>query len=708
MRFLPAQVDPVKTLSTLCCLLLSHLAWSQMDTLAPPDIRDLLEDFYQNVETDADFDFNTLLETLEDYRRRPLPLNRATEAELLELQLLTAAQVTALLYHRERYGRLVNAYELQTIPGFDRSTILRILPFVRVDGDLNESTASLATLLAEGESTLFLRYARTLETRRGYRPPDPERPAASRYLGDPNQYYLRYRFATGRNFSAGLTAEKDPGEPFWNDSLGRRGFDFYSAHLFVRNRGVFEAVALGDYAVSLGQGLILNTGFVGGKSANVLTTAQRSPVLRPYTSVNEASFLRGAAATARLAKRWEVTGFVSYRRRDGNLVEQTAVRDSLDELAPEFTLSSILNTGFHRTSNEIADRNTLRQFTAGGRAGYRDGRRQFYVNTVYNAFDRPLNPRFQPYRRFAFSGRRLLNVSADYSYRLRNLSFFGETARSDNGGWAFLHGLTLPVDRRAAISVVHRHYAIDYQTLNARPFGEGSNGTNERGLYFGLRLTPAPNWTFDAYFDTFRFPFLRFQVDAPSRGHEWLARLTYTRRRRLILYGEVRREVKPFNRRDAETVFPTLDTRDRLQFRLHYEQRLEGAWTLRSRLQYGWLRFADGTPERGYLLYQDLIFRPRQRAFSANARLALFDTESFDLRFYTYENDVLYAFSIPAYFGQGTRTYLNVRYRVNRSLTLEGRLAQTRYSDRSEISSGLQRIDGNRQRDVRLQLRYRF
>ena len=708
MRFLPVQVQSVKLSTTLFLLLFGPFAWSQADTLAPPDVRDLIEDFYQNVETDADFDFNTLLETLEDYRQRPLNLNRAEEEELLELQLLTQVQVAALLNHRIRYGRLVTVYELQTIPGFDRETILRILPFVRVGGDLDRSAASLTTLLSEGESTLFLRYTRVLDEQRGYAPPDPDRPDASRYLGNPDRYYLRYRFASGRSLSAGLTAEKDPGEPFWNDSLRRRGFDFYSAHLFARNRGPFEAIALGDFAVSLGQGLILNTGFVGGKSANTLTTARRDPVLRPYTSVNEASFLRGAGASIRWDDRWEATGFVSYRRRDGNLVEQTTLVDSLEETALDFTLSSILSTGFHRTANELADRNTLRQFTTGGRIGYRDARGGVNLNTVYNAFDRALTPRFQPYRQFTFSGRSLLNVSMDYTYRIRNLSLFGESARSDNGGWGFLHGLTLPVDRRAAISIVHRHYQVDYQTLNARPFGEGSNGSNETGLYFGLRFVPAPNWVLAAYFDTFRFPFLRFRVDAPSRGHEWLARLTYTRRRNMILYGEVRREIKPFNRPDSETPFATIVPRDRLQIRLHYEQRVDGGWTLRSRLQYGWVQFGEQVPQKGYMLYQDLIFRSRMRALSGNVRLAIFDTESFETRFYAYENDVLYAFSIPAYFGRGVRTYLNLRYRVNRNLTLEGRWAQTRFSDRTEIGSGLETIDGNRRREVKFQLRYRF
>ena len=705
-------VDPMKTycprfLLPFLLILLSEELVAQQDTLAPTDIRDLIEDFYQNVETDADFDFNTLLEDLEAFRKRPLNLNRATEEELRDLQLLSDAQITALLYHRQRYGNLVALYELQSIPGFDRNAILRLLPFVGVSGDLDQNRASVQQLLTEGDHTLFLRYTRVLEDQRGYRPFDPEDPERSRYLGNQDRYYLRYRYAAGRAISYGLTAEKDPGEVFWQKDI-RRGFDYYSAHLFLRNQGPFKEIALGDYAASLGQGLILSTGFLGGKSATTLTVGRRTPALRPYTSVNEASFLRGAGATARLNDNWELTAFASVRQRDGNLVQNLIEGDTLDDQTL-FSLTSILNTGFHRTQNEIEDRNAIRQLTFGGRLAYTFKNGDIRFNVLQNSFDQALTPRFQPYRQFTFAGDRLLNMSLDYTYRFRNLSFFGETARSDNGSMAYFHGLTLPVDRKVGISLVHRHYETDYQALNARPFGEGSNGTNERGWYTGIRVLPAPAWTFVAYFDVFRFPFLRFRTDAPSRGHEWLARLTYTQRRKFTVYAEVRREVKPQNISDIETPFATLLDRDRVQFRLHFEQNVSRRLTLRSRVQYGWLRFGEQEEVfRGYLLYQDLLWKPRNFPVSFNTRFALFDTENFELRFYAFESDVLYAFSVPAYFGRGSRSYVNARWRVNRNLTVEGRIAQTRFTDRNEIGSGLELIEGDTRREVKVQVRYRF
>lgn len=43
-----------------------------------------------------------------------------------------------------------------------------------------------------------------------------------------------------------------------NPFKGRQkaGFDFYSVHLFARRLGIIQSLAIGDFTVNLGQGLI--------------------------------------------------------------------------------------------------------------------------------------------------------------------------------------------------------------------------------------------------------------------------------------------------------------------------------------------------------------------------------------------------------------------------------------------------------------------
>ena len=48
--------------------------------------------------------------------------------------------------------------------------------------------------------------------------------------------------------------------------------------------------------------------------------------------------------------------------------------------------------------------------------------------------------------------------------------------------------------------------------------------------------------------------------------------------------------------------------------------------------------------ETGYLIYQDVVYKPKSSPFSFSFRYGLFDTDSYNSRIYAYENDILYVF----------------------------------------------------------------
>ena len=81
---------------------------------------------------------------------------------------------------------------------------------------------------------------------------------------------------------------------------------------------------------------------------------------------------------------------------------------------------------------------------------------------------------------------------------------------------------------------------------------------------------------------------------------------------------------------------------------------------------------------------------------SANARLLFAETDDYDSRIYTYENDVLYQVTVPAFYGQVTRAYLNVEYNYSKSIGFWVRLSCSAYSNKALIGSGLDEINGNR------------
>jgi hypothetical protein len=46
-------------------------------------------------------------------------------------------------------------------------------------------------------------------------------------------------------------------------------------------------------------------------------------------------------------------------------------------------------------------------------------------------------------------------------------------------------------------------------------------------------------------------------------------------------------------------------------------------------------------------------------------RYCLFNTDDWDSRIYTYENDLLYSYSIPALAGEGSRSYIMVKWEMH-------------------------------------------
>jgi hypothetical protein len=90
------------------------------------------------------------------------------------------------------------------------------------------------------------------------------------------------------------------------------------------------------------------------------------------------------------------------------------------------------------------------------------------------------------------------------------------------------------------------------------------------------------------------------------------------------------------------------------------------------------------------------------------ARFAIFDTDGYNSRIYAYENDVLYSFSIPAYYSQGTRFYIIGKYSIGKKVDLWLRYAQTYFTNTTSIGSGLDLINGPTRSDIRAQIRLRF
>lgn len=680
----------------ICGLFTAFAPAAQPDSLSDGHEPEYIEDLLGR--SPEAFDFPDIFENPGRNRAKPLKLNDATESELRALGLLSEPQILNFIAYREKAGALISVYELQAVPGFDTGSIRRILPYIQVGGTPDDFQVGIGDMLRNGRNEAQVRWGRFLEIQEGY----IAGAGGKGYLGDPNQLFFRYRKTYYNRFSWGIVGDKDRGEPYT-----KAGLSFYSAHLFLsRYNAWLRALAIGDYRLSAGQGLIATPGFGYGKSAYATTIRRGAPPLRPHASAGESGFLRGIAATLAVTGRLTCTPFLSWRKRDGSL----AGKDSAGTWSDGETgwTSSLSDAGLHRTAAEIAGKGSLRHGVAGILLQYRHNSVQLGLNALYHRLNPGFSPQYRVYNRFFFRGEQLTNLSIEYAFPIGAAHFFGETAHSSNGAIATVHGVRFSPDKVADIALHVRHFPRDYQAIDAAPFADGSGARNETGIYTGIALYPVQGLSINAYTDLWQHPWLRYAADRPVRGQEYRFRLSFEKRKGFLVYAEARHRTTEENIRLTGAAYNQPLPEKILQCRLHLRNPVGRHIELRTRIDWGSVESPDGNRQQGAMLLQDILYRPIQSPVSFTARYAIFSTPGYDLRFYHYENDLLNTFSIPAYFGHGSRVYFNIRVRPLRGLSWEFRFAQTFRHDGAIIGTGPEAFQGNRRTQIGSQIKWIF
>ena len=642
---------------------------------------------------DGETEDDSYLQELEQFRRDPINLNNAEANELKQLRIINDLQIANLISYRNLFGKFISVYELQAVPSWDINTIRKLLPFITITTPVSLADEA-GKRFRDGDHSLLLRVSQVLEKSKGF----DKSTTGTKYLGSPQRIFFRYRYTYKNLLQFGLVGDKDAGEQFLKGAQSK-GFDFYSFHLFARKIGIIQSLAIGDFSVNMGQGLIQWQGLAFKKSVDVMGVKRQSATLRPYSSAGEFYFHRGVGITIKKGH-IESTAFASVRRLGGNFVADTVNNEDF--------VSSFLTSGYHRTNSENEDRNNLTQTTFGGNVIYRGNNWQVGVNGIYYKFSLPIQKRDEPYNLYAISGNNWYNVSVDYSYTYKNLHFFGEAAADKNFNKAFVNGLLLSVDPRVDISVVQRTISKGYQSINGNAFTENTYPTNEIGFYAGIAIRPAIRWRVDMYGDVYKFPWLKYLVDAPSHGKDYLIQLTYTPNKQVEVYSRVKSETKQSNQSDNTTVTNFLVTIPKQSWRTQISYKLNTRVSIRNRVELLWYDKKGINKENGFLTFADFIYKPLLSPFSGVLRLQYFETDGYNSRIYAYENDVLYSYSIPPFYDKGFRYYFTLNYDLTRKVSLWARLAQTIYRDQTSVGSGLDEIPGNKKTEVKLQLRWLF
>lgn len=644
-----------------------------------------------------------LYEELCELHEHPFNINTVTKEQLEQLPFLTAVQVENILAYLYSYGPMQTLSELQLIGEMDFETRQMLSFFVYV-GEVKKKSKklSLKNILRYGKHQVTTRLDIPLYDRAGYKKYNDsilQRYPNRKYAGDAYYQSFRYQFHYGNKVFAGIVAEKDPGEPFFTSE--KKGYDFYSFYFMLKDIGHLKTLVIGNYRLSFGQGLVMNTDFSLGKMASSSSIGSLNKGIRKHSSASEDNYFRGLAAAYRLGK-FVITGFYSNKKQDATLKQDSTVM--IDPF-----ITSFKTDGYHRTLLEISKKNNTSNELFGSNLTYSDKGFHIGITGVYNVFNRVLKPSNEAYKKYDPQGNEFYAYGTDYSYFHHRFTIAGETAYCKAGGLATMNSFQFQLTHDYKLILIQRYYSKEYNALYANSFSESSGVQNESGLYAGLEATPLRRIKITGYFDFFRFPYLKYQASVPSsRGVDCVLQTLWepSKRMSFLLKYRYKNKGKDFTLKDTKK--KGIDVEVQQKFRLQWQYLPLNELLCKTTFDYAQVDFMNEDSDCGYMFTQNVAYKPTFIPVGFDLAASYFHTDSYASRLYMYEKGMLYSFSFPSFYYQGMRLAVVLRYDMNKWFTLIAKYGHTCYFDQESIGSSQQKIEGNLKRDIQLQLRIKF
>jgi len=659
------------------------------------------DDFYTDMSEIGDNEslLEQWSESVQELVEQPLALNSASKQELSDLPFLNEKLVEEISYYLYRYGPMKDLAELRLIEGMD-DIRYRLLCHLVYPGDtlpVKKTKLSLKTVLQRGKHDIRLQLGRTLEQKKGYRQSTQER---QRYLGDAWSSTIRYGFSYKRNIQFGFTAQKDAGEP-WLLSNSRP--DYLSGHVLIKDLGWCNALVLGDYTLTLGQGLICGQSFQIGKGSFTGNLGSASTSIKRHASSGEATYFKGIAFDVNLLERLHLdknalnitlVGFLSNQRMDGSITENT--------------LTSIVKTGLHRTPDEMEQRHTVKLLSGGWSLGVRTRWGRFNLNQLTWAVDKPLQPTWHPYNQFQLHGSKGSGTSLDYRVLVKQFTCFGEVA-VDHGGHMAIQGgcYTTPVSG-LSLTIHYRNHGIKYNAWHAGAFGENSQINNERGFYASLSWEATKELTLSGYIDTCVFPWLTYTSDEPSGGNKACIQGILQLNSTYSLLIRYTGKNSTHNWMAPEEKNPWMSELGQHQLRVQYTESLEHLEMRTIIDAKRSINSLEGANTEGYALSQSIKYTPRFLPVKLTGKIAYFDIPDYENRITSFEPSLPGSSRFPTFYGNGSRLCLLCCYTMGTTVQWWLDISRWKYTDRSNVGTGLEETAGNHLTTVQLLVRLKI
>ena len=585
-------------------------------------------------------------EQLSHWLQDPLNLNEATMDQLLQLPGMDNIRAHQLTEYRRLVGVIRSKYELIDLKHWDQKFISSIESYI-ILGPLQRKKNML---YGYWKHELIIRSKRVIEKPLGAR--------EGQYIGDALNHYLRYTGNKSKRIQWGLAMEKDAWEPFYHKEKWR---SHRSGFVQIRPEWMgIKTILLGSFRLSIGQGIVLKDGFRPSTGPQIRNTGIIQ--LRGHASSNESNFQNGIFIRGSL---WQV----HYG------IWRSATRRSMRYDTLSQSLVTWYSDGIMRTEGRNSFFNNSKEGRIGGFLHYQSPAFQLVTALERRSWS----------WEFQKEGRRLVHIqnwTSAFVYRNSWGSIRTEYAHSEGRNAMEAELLLIPDDQWKIRWV--NGFVQTHRQRTAPNFAQS------------IRDFQGQLSTLECFWNP--FPFQHFYMRLSNSVHRrdatpgspievqkrWSAQHRYELRSGLSIRTDVQ-----YDQQEQRTQF-------RFQFRKKHHRiqlTLRGQWN-KSEIGEGSLAFIDCQNQLG----------EKSRLY---ARFSIFQTTDFNHRLYAYENDVLYAFSVPAFYGNGHRFYLMIKMNSGiHTIWIKG--AMTTLWDKKTTGSLLEERIGPHRSEITVQYKVRL
>ena len=627
----------------LLIFILSGLLFAQTEDSTSIISDQLIESLVSEPVTNYE-EFN-VIDYLEELQKNPININTADLTILQKIPELDINYAQLIIQQREKYGHFFSTNELFTIKGLPRYVINNIKPFITISDAIRQKTDT-----KPANTSLFNFVRINLRSRISFDLKDKDDLSYSNYPGSKLKLFNRLTLLNDQG-EAGILTEKDPGEKSY--------YDFTSFHLFLKNIGPIEKAVVGDYIFEFGQGLVLWGPFGFAKTTDaVFPIKGRENIIHPYNSTDENRFFRGIAVSTK------------YNELQFSFIYSSHKLDaSSDSISGEIT--SLVTSGYHRTSSELSNHNSLIETAWGGSGNY-SYNNLFHIGILYytSNFSKSLIGSLF----YAPQGNRFNYFSTSYEcFLIPTINLSGETAY-DFKSIASLNTIQISLNKNFLFVSSIRNYPRNFNSIHGNSLAEQrSKVQNETGFYNGFKLL-TDFGTINFYYDQFKFPFGGYRFPLSNAGEEFLFSYTNTFKTDINIKTNYKYENKDYllNQDDQKSIV----RRGRNDFRVILSWNLSKEVRLKSIAEYNAIRIKeDNMTEEGILLTNSIIINLINN-LKLTGVISFFRTDSFYSSVYEYDNNIGGLVRGEVLYGEGTKINLYLSYRLSKELTFSAQYSE--------------------------------